>query len=112
LAIGERTYGADSPNVATDLNNLGRVLRDQRDLAAAREHRERAVTLTATTLGVTHLDYALALGNLALVLADEGDVAGARRHLTHARDIMRAAMGDSFEGTLAMEARLAALPTA
>ena len=34
LAIGEATYGADHPKVASHLSNLARVLRDLGDPAA------------------------------------------------------------------------------
>ncbi|HUV37094.1 MAG TPA: FxSxx-COOH system tetratricopeptide repeat protein, partial [Patescibacteria group bacterium] len=43
LAIDEKIYGPDHPEVATDVNNLGGVLQDQGDLAGAREHFERAL---------------------------------------------------------------------
>jgi hypothetical protein len=54
LAIDEATYGPSHPEVATDVNNLGLVLRDLGELAVARTAFERAVQIFQTFLGVEH----------------------------------------------------------
>ena len=45
LAIDEASFGPDHPNVATDVNNLGTVLRDLGDLGRARAAFERALEI-------------------------------------------------------------------
>ena len=45
LAIDEAVFGAEHPEVATDVNNLGLVLKDLGDLAGARAAFERALAI-------------------------------------------------------------------
>lgn len=45
LAISEQAHGADHPDVATGLNNLGLVLRDEGDLAGAQAVFEQALAI-------------------------------------------------------------------
>jgi hypothetical protein len=45
LAIDEAAYGADHPDVATDLNNLAQILWDLGDVAGARPLQERALAI-------------------------------------------------------------------
>lgn len=45
LAIDEKAFGPDHPNVARDVNNLGSVLKALGDLPAARAAFERALKI-------------------------------------------------------------------
>ena len=72
------SYGPDHPNVAIRLNNLGRVLQDQGDLAGARAAFERALAIDERVHGPDHPDVATGVNNLGRVLQDQGDLAGAR----------------------------------
>ena len=52
----ERANGPDHPVVAIRVNNLGRVLHDQGDLAAARTHLEEALAIFADLLPIDYPD--------------------------------------------------------
>jgi tetratricopeptide (TPR) repeat protein len=64
LAIDERAFGPDHPNVATDVNNLGSVLQDLGDLAGARAAFERALRILEKFLPPEHPYIRTARGNL------------------------------------------------
>jgi tetratricopeptide (TPR) repeat protein len=78
LAIDERVYGPDHPEVATSVNNLGSVLRDLGDLAGARVAFERALAIDERAYGPDHPNVARDVNNLGGVLRALGDLAGAR----------------------------------
>ena len=64
--------------MATDVNNLGRVLQDLGDLAGARAAFERALAIDEAAFGPDHPNVAIRVNNLGMVLQDMGDLAGAR----------------------------------
>jgi hypothetical protein len=68
LAIAEATYGPSHPEVAIRVNNLGSVLQDSGELAAARAAYERAVQIFQTFLGVEHSSTQTAQANLDAVI--------------------------------------------
>jgi tetratricopeptide (TPR) repeat protein len=72
LAIGEATYGPSHPTVATDVNNLGMILRDLGELAAARAAYERAVQIFQTFLGAEHPSTKIAQAHLDAVIRASG----------------------------------------
>ncbi|MFN8476074.1 MAG: FxSxx-COOH system tetratricopeptide repeat protein [Anaerolineae bacterium] len=84
LRIGEQTLGAEHPDVAVGVNNLGNVLRYQGDLAGARALLDRALRIGEETLGAEHPTVAIRLNNLGNVLRYQGDLAGARALLDRA----------------------------
>jgi len=63
-------FGADHPNVARDVNNLGSVLQDMGDLAGARAAYERALAIFRRFYGEDHPHTQIVLGNLR-ALEDE-----------------------------------------
>jgi len=93
LAIDERAFGPDHPNVARDINNLGHVLQDLGDLAGARAAFERALAIWQAAYGDEHPQVATAHNNLGLVLKDLGDLAGARAACERALAIDERAFG-------------------
>ncbi len=54
LAIDEKSFGPDHPDVATVVNNLGSVLQDLGDLAGARAAFERALAIDEKSFGPDH----------------------------------------------------------
>jgi tetratricopeptide (TPR) repeat protein len=52
LAIGEKAYGSDHPNVAIVASNIGRILQDQGNLPGALEYTKRALRILESTHGV------------------------------------------------------------
>jgi len=53
--------GAEHPNTASSLNNLGVLLQGQGDLAGARPYYERALAICEQVLGPEHRDTAQSL---------------------------------------------------
>ena len=74
-AIMEARLGPDHPDVATSLNNLAAVLRDQGDLAEARGLLERALAIW--TRREDDINASRALSALADVAEQAGDLLGA-----------------------------------
>jgi tetratricopeptide (TPR) repeat protein len=87
LTIREKALGAEHPNTATILNNLGYLLQEQGDLAGARRNYEHALAIREKVLGAEHADTATSLNNLGQFLQAQGDLAGARRYYERALTI-------------------------
>ncbi|MCC7161551.1 MAG: tetratricopeptide repeat protein, partial [Anaerolineae bacterium] len=84
LAIDEKQFGPDHPNVAIDVNNIGSVLQDLGDMAGAKAYLERALAIDEKQSGPDHPDVAIDVNNLGMVLKELGDMAGARAHYERA----------------------------
>jgi tetratricopeptide (TPR) repeat protein len=70
--------GADHPDTALSLNNLGGLLQGMGDYAEARPYYERALAINEAVLGADHPATAVSLNNLGYLLQAMGDYAGAR----------------------------------
>ncbi|MBI5079961.1 MAG: tetratricopeptide repeat-containing protein [Chloroflexi bacterium] len=77
LAIDEKTFGADHPNVARAVNNLGMVYKDIGNLPAARSTFERAIAIGEKSFGVEHPQVATYVNNLGSVHHIMGDLPAA-----------------------------------
>jgi tetratricopeptide (TPR) repeat protein len=69
LAIHEKSYGPDHPNVATRLNNLALLLRATNRMSEAEPLVRRALAINENSYGPNHPDVAISLNNLAALLA-------------------------------------------
>jgi tetratricopeptide (TPR) repeat protein len=69
LAIREQVLGAEHPNTATSLNNLGVLLQVQGDYAGARPYFERALRIFCAALGEQHPSTQTVQNNLEALLA-------------------------------------------
>ncbi|TSA20760.1 MAG: tetratricopeptide repeat protein [Betaproteobacteria bacterium] len=65
LAVAEVNVGENPPAVATSLNNLAELYRDQGHYGAAEPLMKRALAILEKVLGADHPDVALSLNNLA-----------------------------------------------
>src|SRR5262245_23057093 len=65
LAIREKMLGAEHPDTALSLNNLGALLDSMGDLPAARPYYERALQIVALRLGADHPTTQTIRANLA-----------------------------------------------
>jgi tetratricopeptide (TPR) repeat protein len=70
LVLDQRVLGAEHPDVAVALNNLGLALRDLHEPDEARSHLERALKIDEAVYGGEHPHVAVDLTHLALVLGD------------------------------------------
>ena len=64
LAIDEKTYGPDHPDVARDVNTLGVVLRASGDPQGARVQYQRALRILQEFLGDDHPNTVLVRNNM------------------------------------------------
>jgi tetratricopeptide (TPR) repeat protein len=85
LAIGERRFGPDHPEVAAYLNNLAQVLQDTNRLKEAEPLMKRALAIDEESFGPDHPNVAIDLNNLAQVLQDTN-------RLTEAEPLMKRAL--------------------
>lgn len=72
LAIDEATYGADDPDVATDLNYLAQLLQATNRYAEAEPLMRRALAICVGTLGVEHPWSYVLWGNYSMLLQAMG----------------------------------------
>src|SRR5271166_3158485 len=77
LAIDEKSFGRDHPNVASRLNNLAGLLRATNRLAEAEPLYRRALAIDEKSFGPEHPNVAIRLNNLALLLSDTDRLAEA-----------------------------------
>ena len=68
LAINEKNFGPEHPEVARDLHNLGWLLAKTDRLAEAEQLYQRALTIWGKTLGKEHPEVTNLLENLAELL--------------------------------------------
>ena len=85
LAIDEKSYGPQHPEVATDLNNLASLLQDTNRLAEAEPLMQRAVAIAEKSYGPQHPEFATYLNNLA-------DLLQATNRLVEAEPLIRQAL--------------------
>ena len=85
LAIDERSFGPEHPNVATSLNNLAQLLKATNRLAEAEPLYRRALAIDETSFGPEHPNVARDLNNLAQLLQ-------ATNRLAEAEPLMRRAL--------------------
>ncbi|CAB1096777.1 unnamed protein product [Ectocarpus sp. CCAP 1310/34] len=72
LAIREKVYGPDHPEVATSLNNRAEFLRHQGKYEEAEPLHDRSLAILEKVLGPDHLDVAIVLNNWAETLHRQG----------------------------------------
>jgi tetratricopeptide (TPR) repeat protein len=109
LAIREAVLGADHPDTALSLNNLGALLDSMGDYAGARPYYERALAIREAVLGADHPDTALSLNNLGYLLQAIGDYAGARPYYERSLAILEARLGPAHPNTKVVRRNLAGL---
>ena len=68
LAIDEKSFGPEHPNVATSLNNLAAIARATNRLAEAEPLYRRALAIDEKSFGPDHPNVAIRLNNLAQLL--------------------------------------------
>ena len=85
LAIDEKSYGPEHPDVARDLNNLAQLLQDTNRLGEAEPLMRRALAIDEKSYGPEHPAVARDLNNLAQLLQ-------ATNRLEEAEPLMRRAL--------------------
>jgi tetratricopeptide (TPR) repeat protein len=93
LAIAEKIYGPDHPEVAIDAGNLGQRLQRQGDLAGALQCAQRALAIDEKVYGPDHPKVAIDANNIGLILKDQGNLAGALQYAQRALSIDEKALG-------------------
>jgi tetratricopeptide (TPR) repeat protein len=85
LAIDEKSFGPEHPEVATDLSNLAALLKDTNRMAEAEPLMRRALAIDENSFGPEHPNVATDLNNLAQLLQ-------ATNRLAEAEPLMRRAL--------------------
>jgi CHAT domain-containing protein len=90
LAIDEKSFGLEHPDVAIHLNNLAQLLKDTNRLSEAEPLMRRALVIDEKSFGLEHPNVATNLNNLAFLRAELGDWAEATQLHRRAKSIMTA----------------------
>jgi tetratricopeptide (TPR) repeat protein len=98
LAIWERALGRDHRRVATSLNNLALLYKDQGKYAQAEPLYQRALTIDRKALGPDHPELAAHLNNLAELYRARGKYAEAEPLYQWALAIDEKALGSNHPG--------------
>ena len=86
LAIREKAFGPDDPEVATTLNNLAVLYRQKGDYAKAEPLLLRDLAITEKRVGPDDTSVAPTLNNLASIYRSQGEFAKAERTLSARAD--------------------------
>jgi tetratricopeptide (TPR) repeat protein len=84
LAIAEKVYGPDHPDVATRVSNIGTILLAQGDLPGALQYTQRALAIDEKVYGPDHPTVATLGNNIGQILKAQGDLAGALQYTQRA----------------------------
>jgi len=99
LEIDERAFGAEHPDVATDLNNLASLLDETGRFEEAERMYRRALEIGEKTLGPDDPKVALRLNNLAGLLRDTGRLEEAEPMYRRALAILEQSLGPEHPKT-------------
>jgi tetratricopeptide (TPR) repeat protein len=99
LAIDEEILGADDPQTAASLNNLGHLFQQIGKLSRARPYFERALAICEKALGPNHPDTASTLNNIGYTLMMEGELSEARVRYERALEIFEENRGADHPDT-------------
>ena len=109
LAIAERSYGPDHPDVACDLNNLAALLQDSNRLAEAEPLYRRALAIDERSYGPDHPNVATDLNNLASLLKATNRLAEAEPFMKRVVSIFEKSLGENHSNVATALNNLAAL---
>ena len=84
IAIGQKNYAPDDPELGTRYSNLAVILEGQGDLKGAREQMEKAIAIDQKNYAPDDPELGTRYSNLAMILQDLGDLKGAREQIEKA----------------------------
>jgi serine/threonine protein kinase/Tfp pilus assembly protein PilF len=99
LASGRKAFGPDHPRVAQTLHDLGVLLAEKGDSAAAAESLEEALSMRRRLLTAQHPDVAVTLAEVGRVYQDEGLNWRAEPIQREALSIRRTVLGEDHRET-------------
>ncbi|HEY0737466.1 MAG TPA: tetratricopeptide repeat protein [Herpetosiphonaceae bacterium] len=94
LSIRRRVLGAEHPDTALSLNNMGNVLWKQGQYDRAERYHAQALSIRRRVLGAEHPDTAKSLANLGVILEAQGQYVAAERALEQALAIWQRLLGN------------------
>src|SRR3978361_959401 len=89
----QRELGADHPDLANDLRDLGRLSHELGEMMDAQAQLGRALALHTEAFGAEHPEAATDINHLGLILHDLGDLDGAHAAFERALAIDENALG-------------------
>ena len=98
--IDRAAFGDNHPNVATRVNNIGRVLQERGDLEGAMKCFREAERIDRAAFGDNHPEVATDVNNIGGVLFAKGDLEGARAALVEAFRIKIGTVGGQARTTI------------
>ena len=101
------TLGSRHPNTLASIGNLGTLLNDKGDLAAAEPLLREALEAGRATLGGRHPDVLRDIGNFADLLLEQGGADGAFATLDDAAEVACEVLGPQHLITLVIDAKAA-----
>ena len=99
LAIDEKIYGENHPEVATSLNNLAALYRAQGKYAEAEPLYRRSLAIMEKQLGENHPDVATSFNNLAALYESQGKYEEAEPLYQRAIAILLEKLGENHPNT-------------
>ncbi len=93
LRVSGQTLGADHPDTATALDNMGTLLQAEGDLEGARGFIEQALAIREQALGMDHPSTGTSYSNLGMLLREQGDLEGAKPYLEQALIVSQRILG-------------------
>ena len=93
LAINERVFGKEHPEIAKTFNNMGGVFHAQGDYDMALKYFGKALSIKEEALGPEHSSTAVTHNNIASVYADKGDYKSALEYYGKALTIIEREFG-------------------
>jgi tetratricopeptide (TPR) repeat protein len=108
LPIFKKVYGAEHPEIAALLNNIGRSDLMAGDIANAEPAMQEALSMTEKFEGARHEDLIAPLNSLAMIDMDNGRLLAAQQELERADSIAQSSgQGQLLDQVVLNEARLA-----
>jgi tetratricopeptide (TPR) repeat protein len=94
LAIEEKAFGPDHPNVAIALNNIADALSHMGRNKEAEQLFRRSLAIREKGLGPNHIDVAVSFDNLAVLLGDDNRYSEAEPLARRSLNIRESALGE------------------
>jgi tetratricopeptide (TPR) repeat protein len=109
LAIREKVFGTEHPDVATSYNNIGNIYYSQGDYEKAQEYLKKALAIFEKVLGTEHPNVAQLYNNIGFIYRSQGNYRKALEYYKKTLAIFEKILGAENEKTLLIRQEIMAL---